>query len=262
MEQNVYGAKEAAALLSVKESTIRKYALLLEEAGYHFDKDPVRGRAFYDKDVIAIRRMMEGSKGADMTLKSAAHAVVMAMADTNKAPAVMDDITPDSRYIERYIEEMTDLKEAVQQQNEMISKQGKMIRQLMDQLEEERAANRENQRLLLDKLEQIGTNEEEEKEKNETIGTLTKQLEEERASNRETQRLLLERVEQLEKKGEQLEKTGKQIVRKEKNDDNASYIVDQRIFEKEESIDLRDEGVSSNLESPDIKRPFWKRLFK
>lgn len=147
MEENVYGAKEAAALLSVKESTIRKYALLLEEAGYHFDKDPTRGRAFYDKDVIAIRRMMEGSKGSDMTLKRAAHAVVTAMADTGKAPAVMDDITPDSRYIERYIEEMTDLKEVINNQNEL-------IRGLMERLEEESAARKEMERKLLNRIEE------------------------------------------------------------------------------------------------------------
>ncbi|PGK33348.1 DNA-binding protein [Bacillus thuringiensis] len=76
LTQKIYNAGDVAQLLEVKDSTVRKYAQTLEKAGYKFYKNENGYRGYYDKDVIAMRHLIQYSKHPDMTLESAAKAVV------------------------------------------------------------------------------------------------------------------------------------------------------------------------------------------
>ncbi|MBG9516392.1 hypothetical protein ABE47_31055 [Bacillus thuringiensis] len=76
--QKIYNAGDVAKLLEVKDSTVRKYAQTLERAGYKFHKNEHGYRGYYDKDVIAMRDLVKYSNHPDMTLESAAKAVVSA----------------------------------------------------------------------------------------------------------------------------------------------------------------------------------------
>ncbi|HWO75584.1 MAG TPA: DUF3967 domain-containing protein [Bacillus sp. (in: firmicutes)] len=74
--QSLYSSSDTATLLKIQESTLRKYCLMLEEAGYHFHKNEFGHRGFFEKDVIALKRLMQIKKHPDMTLKQACNAVM------------------------------------------------------------------------------------------------------------------------------------------------------------------------------------------
>lgn len=74
--QAVYGSGDVADVLQIQESTLRKYCLLLEKAGYEFLKNEVGHRAFFDDDVIVLRKMIALKNDADMTLEEATKSVV------------------------------------------------------------------------------------------------------------------------------------------------------------------------------------------
>ena len=90
--QAVYGSSDIADVLQIQESTLRKYCLLLEKLGYEFLKNEQGHRAFFDQDIIVIRKMMRLKNEADMTLEEAAKSVIawkngydIAVSDTEEA---------------------------------------------------------------------------------------------------------------------------------------------------------------------------------
>lgn len=74
--QAVYSSSDIADILKVKESTLRKYCLLLEKSGYDFLKNEHGHRAFFDHDVIVLRKMISLKSGADITLEEAVKSVI------------------------------------------------------------------------------------------------------------------------------------------------------------------------------------------
>jgi len=74
--QKVYSAKEAASLLGIQNSTVRKYAQLLEKSGYHINKNGQGHRGFFDKDIIVLRQIIELTKHPDMSIEQAINVVV------------------------------------------------------------------------------------------------------------------------------------------------------------------------------------------
>lgn len=61
------GPNDVCTLLSIKESTLRKYALLLKDAGYQFHVNDKGQRGYFSKDVIVIKRFLEIKNNRDMT---------------------------------------------------------------------------------------------------------------------------------------------------------------------------------------------------
>lgn len=106
-------AGDVSVMLDIKESTLRKYALLLQEAGYHFHTNSKGQRAYYERDVAVLRRFIEIKKAPDMTLEQSANAV---MTWVNQSGMSVID-TQKSEGTERYNDEIKELKEVVQQQN-------------------------------------------------------------------------------------------------------------------------------------------------
>ncbi|MBE3568757.1 MAG: hypothetical protein IMW92_01150 [Bacillales bacterium] len=58
MEQ-AYFSSEVAKRLGIGASTLRKYALALEENGYHFDRGINHSRVFYREDIAVVERIIE-----------------------------------------------------------------------------------------------------------------------------------------------------------------------------------------------------------
>jgi DNA-binding transcriptional MerR regulator len=56
MYERAFWAKEVAETLGISESTLRKYCLILEKAGYKFLRGDNNRRAFRKKDVEILRR--------------------------------------------------------------------------------------------------------------------------------------------------------------------------------------------------------------
>lgn len=72
----VYSPGEIADLLKIKDSTLRKYSLLLEDFGYEFQKNSRNQRYYTDEDIITLRKLIT-MKDNGMTLDESAKGVVM-----------------------------------------------------------------------------------------------------------------------------------------------------------------------------------------
>lgn len=87
VQENIYTSSDIAAILGVQESTIRKYCGMLEKAGYKFYKNGLNHRGFFDKDVIALRKLISIKNHPDMTLEQACNAVMAWIRDKDVAMA-------------------------------------------------------------------------------------------------------------------------------------------------------------------------------
>lgn len=72
----ILSPSDVCTLLKIKLSTLRKYAIILKEVGYHFDENDRGQRAYYEKDVIAIKKFIEIKSANDMTLEQSANALM------------------------------------------------------------------------------------------------------------------------------------------------------------------------------------------
>ena len=110
--QAVYGSSDIADVLQLQESTLRKYCLLLEKSGYEFLKNEQGYRAFFDNDVIVLRKIISLKNGTDMTLEEAVKSVA---AWKNGNDIAVSD-TEEKHYITRYNDLMKEFKSFQEQQ--------------------------------------------------------------------------------------------------------------------------------------------------
>lgn len=110
------GPDDVCTLLNIKNSTLRKYALILKDAGYHFHVNDKGQRGYFNKDVVVLKRFIEVKDNRDMTLEQAANAVVSWVEQSGVAVRVMDN----DKEKTRYDNDMKELKELVSKQNELI----------------------------------------------------------------------------------------------------------------------------------------------
>ena len=143
--QAVYGSSNIADILHVQESTVRKYCLLLEKSGYEFLKNEQGHRAFFDHDLIVLKKMMSLKSGADMTLVEAVKSVV---AWENRSDIAVGD-TEEMRYIKHYNDLAEEFK-TFQEQQMNFNKE--LIQEIRNQQEyiEQRLEQRD--RLLIQSL--------------------------------------------------------------------------------------------------------------
>lgn len=81
----VYAPKEVAALLGIEPVTLRNYAKLLEGQGYNFHKNEKSQRGYFDKDIIAFKKLIALKNQSGMTLERAVNAVISWIQSENKA---------------------------------------------------------------------------------------------------------------------------------------------------------------------------------
>src|SRR5699024_7096802 len=117
----VYSASDITALLDIKDSTLRKYCLMLEDKGYEFQKNNRDHRFFRDHDIITLRKFIT-LKDNGMSLEESAEGVVWwqkgnedAVTDVAVRQAETRDV------IERYNNDMTEMTDMMRQQNETIT---------------------------------------------------------------------------------------------------------------------------------------------
>lgn len=115
----IYSPADIAKLLKVKEPTVRKYSLLLEEVGYKFKRNVSGQRWYEDKDVVALQKLVTFKHNGDMKLKDAAEAVFHWSKGenvTDSLPVTRNDITRDTdditHVINSDIKAVTELLEA------------------------------------------------------------------------------------------------------------------------------------------------------
>lgn len=115
---------EVCALLDIKESTLRKYAGILKNAGYDFHMNDKGQRGYFDKDVIVLRRFLEVKATSDMTLGQAANAVIAWVKQSDMSLRV----TRENEIEVRYSNDINELKEIIERQNELLQ----LLMQKMD----------------------------------------------------------------------------------------------------------------------------------
>ena len=132
VKQSIYSSSDMAMLLNIQESTLRKYCIMLEEAGYKFHKNELGHRGFLHNDVIALKRLIEIKQHPDMTIKQACNAVVAWIQESGVTDHDTNDIATQDRHNERYNELLNEFKEFKTQQ-EQFNKE--LISQLQKQQE-------------------------------------------------------------------------------------------------------------------------------
>ncbi|WP_173918993.1 hypothetical protein [Halobacillus sp. Marseille-Q1614] len=148
-------ATEVCKTLDIKDSTLRKYALLLKKHGYNFNHDSNGKRYYLSNDVMLLRRLIQLKSNGTMTLEQAAETVIKWANETViKTPKK----APDSSYND----DIKELKETVAAQNDLLKElfnrldqQDKKIDKRFDQVNQSlEEYNRERQIQFRKELEQ------------------------------------------------------------------------------------------------------------
>lgn len=134
-QEKSYWSREVAELLSISDSTLRKYCLILEQNGYIFLRDDNNRRGFIERDVTALRQYLEVAKNSNMTLEDAALSVISAIKENEITDMV--PFTPDSNQIHPYNQRYDELVGQLQQLVEQSRNQQTFNRILLNRLEKQ-----------------------------------------------------------------------------------------------------------------------------
>ena len=137
--QTVYSPSDVQKLLDVDESTLRKYALVMEKNGYKFHKNKRNHRGYFDKDVVALRKLLEFNEQEDMTLERSAKAVMTWVQEQYVTVSVISE-EPAQNGEERYnemIERLKRLEEKSEQQEAHNQQQKAFNQELINQLQKQ-----------------------------------------------------------------------------------------------------------------------------
>jgi DNA-binding transcriptional MerR regulator len=124
--QILMSASEVCTLLNLKDSTLRKYCLILMDAGYKFHMNDKGQRGFFEQDVIVVKRFLEAKNSPDMTLEQCAKSVMAWIRENN----ITLRVTEEEQKMKRHEEAISKLQETVDQQTLLLKK-------LMEQLEDQ-----------------------------------------------------------------------------------------------------------------------------
>jgi hypothetical protein len=190
--------KEMTDVLNIGDSTLRKWCIALEEQHYFFSRTDNKRRLFTDRDRIVLKKFRDLVQVQNMSMQNAAIIVAAKYKDdafeqTNNENAVTN-IRSDASFLTEMKQEMEQLKDLNRELLKRIEERDKYIDERMNKrdslimeslnelketkkltfdeekgkdetvgkltkmLEEERAANFENQRLLLERVEQLEKN--------------------------------------------------------------------------------------------------------
>ncbi|MGG1370003.1 DUF3967 domain-containing protein [Priestia megaterium] len=87
MEQSYFG-NEVAKAIGMGGSTVRKYAIALEEQGYTFQRGINNSRVFYNKDILMLQRIMNIMNKKNMTLEQAVKLAVSSIGEEGRTTPV------------------------------------------------------------------------------------------------------------------------------------------------------------------------------
>ena len=140
---NVYSVKDVSTHLDLKPATLRKYCGMLEKSGYYFDRNSQGHRFFRDKDVIAIRTIIQ-AKHNGITLEEAIDGVVH--------QAQYKTETNEISLTEQRNITATDSKESIEELKLLILKQNELILSLNNHLEHIEDKYNQNQQQLIEAI--------------------------------------------------------------------------------------------------------------
>lgn len=145
------GTKEVAAILGVKDVTVRKYAMALEAAGYSFERIGGKNREYSEVDVTVFQQLVTICNHSGLNISAGAELVASKYSssfDAHTSVAVARVETGNiemERYAERYVDLENTVKslsmqnEQIMQQNESllskISEQEDVLRLILEEIQ-------------------------------------------------------------------------------------------------------------------------------
>lgn len=131
MAKSVYTTKQIADNLGIVTSTLRKWCLLLEDAGYKFERNEKDQRMYFDNDMLALRHLKKLTQEDGMSLENAVKSI--AGKDELRQEITASDSVDHSK-LEAKMDEML---EYIKRQDERLEKQEQFNRELVKRLEEQ-----------------------------------------------------------------------------------------------------------------------------
>lgn len=117
--QRAYWAKDIAELLEISTSNLRRWSIDLENAGYRFYRDEHNRRAYFEQDIMPLKKLKEFLAN-NMSKNDAVNAVVsMFPKDDNGVitiPVIQDTVRLSKRELQAIV------KEAIEEEREMMFK--------------------------------------------------------------------------------------------------------------------------------------------
>ena len=125
---------DVCTLLKTKESTLRKYALLLQDAGYHFATNDKGQRAYYNRDVIAFKKLIEIKSSPGMTLEQSANSVMTWLKNSNVSLRAIEN----ERHNDSHNDDIKELKEVIQVLVKKMDQQQRYFEERFERMERDR----------------------------------------------------------------------------------------------------------------------------
>ncbi|AMR06556.1 DUF3967 domain-containing protein [Bacillus thuringiensis] len=130
MAQTYWGS-EVAKNLGIGSSTLRKYCLALEEAGYPFERGNNNSRIFYHKDVATIERLVTAMNKKNVTLEQAIN-LAMVSVEENEIATVVTDGVADTEHIKVLTERIGRLEQLNLELIQRLDQQSKSLQEMDD----------------------------------------------------------------------------------------------------------------------------------
>ncbi|WP_131099737.1 DUF3967 domain-containing protein [Bacillus sp. SYJ] len=127
MAQTYWGS-EVAKTLGIGSSTLRKYCLALEEAGYSFERGNNNSRIFYHKDVATIERLVTAMNKKNVTLEQAINLAMTSVTENEIATVATGNIA-DTEHIKALIERIERLEQLNLELIQRLDQQSKLLQE-------------------------------------------------------------------------------------------------------------------------------------
>ncbi|MGH1093591.1 DUF3967 domain-containing protein [Bacillus mycoides] len=127
MAQTYWGS-EVAKNLGIGSSTLRKYCLSLEEAGYPFERGNNNSRIFFHKDVATIERLVTAMNKKKVTLEQAINLAMVSVAE-NEIATVATDSVADTEHIKALAERIERLEQLNLELIQRLDQQSKLLQE-------------------------------------------------------------------------------------------------------------------------------------
>lgn len=127
MAQTYWGS-EVAKNLGIGPSTLRKYCLALEEAGYPFERGNNNSRVFYHADVATIERLITAMNKKSVTLEQAVNLVISSI-EENQIATVATDSVADTEHIKTLTERIERLEQLNLELIQRLDQQSKILQE-------------------------------------------------------------------------------------------------------------------------------------
>ncbi|MED1436464.1 DUF3967 domain-containing protein [Bacillus mycoides] len=123
-----YWGSEVAKNLGIGSSTLRKYCLALEEAGYLFERGSNNSRIFYHKDVATIERLVTAMNKKNVTLEQAINLAITSVTENEITTVAMDSVV-DTEQIKTLSERIERLEQLNLELIQRLDQQSKLLQE-------------------------------------------------------------------------------------------------------------------------------------